>query len=346
MRIGVICPSEIAFRRFMPALRDSDDFEFVGLGVCNAEERFGKNLPEESVVENVLNAEYEKAKMFTETYGGKIFESYQSIIESDEIEAIYIPLPPALHFKWAKEAMKQGKHVLVEKPSTVTAEDTKELVALAEEKGLALHENYMFIYHKQLDEIEQIVDSGEIGSVRLYRISFGFPMRAKGDFRYNKALGGGALFDAGGYTLKYADRLLGENASNEYAKLNYVEDLDVDLYGSGVLSNDKGDIVLVSFGMDNEYKCELEVWGSKGILSTGRVLTAPAGFVPQVTLRKGNKDEVRELSADDTFRKSITQFANCIKDEEIRKKNYRKIERQAQLVEDFKKKAQESVGEK
>ena len=73
MRIGVICPSEIAFRRFMPALRDSDDFEFVGLGVCNAEERFGKNLPEESVVENVLNAEYEKAKMFTETYGGKIF---------------------------------------------------------------------------------------------------------------------------------------------------------------------------------------------------------------------------------------------------------------------------------
>ena len=139
MRIGVICPSEIAFRRFMPALQGSEDFEFVGLGVCNAEERFGKNLPEASVVENVLNAEYEKAKTFTETYGGKIFESYQSIIESDEIEAIYIPLPPALHFKWAKEALKQGKHVLVEKPSTVSAEDTKELVALAKEKGLALH---------------------------------------------------------------------------------------------------------------------------------------------------------------------------------------------------------------
>ena len=65
MRIGVICPSEIAFRRFMPALQGSDDFEFVGLGICNAEERFGKNLPKASVVENVLNAEYEKAKMFT-----------------------------------------------------------------------------------------------------------------------------------------------------------------------------------------------------------------------------------------------------------------------------------------
>ena len=346
MRIGIICPSEIAFRRFMPALQGNDDFQFVGLAVCSLEERFAKDIPDSSVVESVINAEYQKAKIFTEMYGGKIFESYQSIIESEEIEAIYIPLPPALHFRWAKEALKHGKHVLVEKPSTISVEDTKELIALAEEKGLALHENYMFIYHNQLDEIEKIVQSGEIGSVRLYRVSFGFPMRAKGDFRYNKALGGGALFDAGGYTLKYADRLLGGDATVEYAKLNYVKEYDVDLYGSGVLANAKGDIVQVSFGMDNEYKCELEVWGSKGTLFTGRVLTAPAGFTPQVIIRKENKDEIRQLSADDTFKKSIAQFAKCIKNKDVRENNYRIIKRQAQLVEDFKQKVHEATGEK
>ena len=54
MRIGVICPSEIAFRRFMPALQGSDDFEFVGLGICNAEERFGKNLPKVGKLHSLL----------------------------------------------------------------------------------------------------------------------------------------------------------------------------------------------------------------------------------------------------------------------------------------------------
>ena len=53
----------------------------------------------------------------------------------------------------------------------------------------------MFIYHSQLDEIDNMISSGEIGDIRLYRISFGFPMRAANDFRYNKALGGGALID-------------------------------------------------------------------------------------------------------------------------------------------------------
>lgn len=339
IRIGIICPSEIAFRRFMPALSKAEGFEFVGLGVCNASERFGDKIPSADVVESVLKQEHEKAQTFVDTYGGKIIEGYETIASSNEIDALYIPIPPALHYHWAKVALEHGKHVLVEKPSTISAVDSKNLAVLAEKKGLALHENYMFIFHDQLKAINELVASGEIGDVRLYSIKFGFPQRAANDFRYNKALGGGALIDAGGYTIKYATMLLGKTAHITCAQMNYTDKFTVDIYGSATMVNDIGVTAQLAFGMDNNYKCELEVWGSKGCLTIGRVLTAPAGFVPQVTIRKGNEDEVRDLPADDAFLKSIQRFGECIRNVGIRKENYSLIVKQAELIDEFKKMA-------
>jgi len=223
IRLGIICPSEIAFKRFMPAARKIKNIEFVGIGVCSAKERFGENIVITEQMREVLNSEQDKARLFVQQYSGKIFDSYRAIVLSDEIDALYIPLPPALHYKWAKMALESGKHVLVEKPSTICADDTKGLVSIAARESLSLHENYMFVFHNQLNAINDIIQSGEIGDVRLYRITFGFPRRSSIDFRYNKALGGGALFDAGGYTLKYADKLLGNTASVTYAQLDYIK---------------------------------------------------------------------------------------------------------------------------
>lgn len=339
MNIGIICPSEIALRRFMPALKKSSYFKYVGIGVCTVEERFGDRLPSDEVVKSIIAEEYSKASVFVEQYGGKVFDGYETIVTSPEIDAVYIPLPPALHYKWAKTALEHGKHVLVEKPSTISSEDTKELVRIAENNNLALHENYMFIFHEQLNAVKNIVDSGEIGEVRLYRISFGFPMRQSNDFRYNKELGGGALIDAGGYTIRYAVNLLGDTVILRYAQSNYLDQFSVDMYGSAALTNSDGTTVQVAFGMDNNYKCELEVWGSKGCLTTGRILTAPAGFRPTATIRKGNEDTVIELPEDDAFLKSILHFNKCIDNIKVRKEWYSTIVRQSELVDEFKRQA-------
>lgn len=339
MKLGVICPSEIAIRRFMPALQQCEGLDFAGIGVFSKEERFGSQEIDQNEFNKIITGEKEKAIVFIDQYGGRIYESYEAIVTAPEIEALYIPLPPALHFKWAKKALEHGKHVLVEKPSTTSAVDTKELVRIAEERGLALHENYMFTFHNQLDAIENIVKSGELGDVRLYRISFGFPMRSANDFRYNKALGGGALIDAGGYTIRYATHLLGSTANIRYAQSNYMEQFEVDIYGSAALSNADGVTVQIAFGMDNNYKCELEVWGSKGCLTTGRVLTAPAGFTPTATIKNGNEDRIINLPADDAFQKSIRHFVACIEDEKTRKERYQIIVKQAELVDEFKRQA-------
>ena len=327
-RIGIICPSEIAFRRFLPALKEAACFEYAGVAIANKEEFVG-------ATDEILSKERAKAQTFVDSYGGKIFEGYSTLIHSDEVDAIYLPLPPGLHYKWAKEALAAGKHILVEKPCTTALANTEDLLKEADEKGLAAHENYMFAFHDQLEAVNGIVSSGEIGDVRLYRISFGFPMRAQNDFRYNKALGGGALLDCGGYTMKYASLLLGPTAQLKYAQSNNIEGFSVDMYGSAALVNDKGVTAQIAFGMDHNYKCELEVWCSKGTLYTNRILTAPAGLVPEVIIRKGNEEEKRNLPADDAFKKSILHFCKCIEDKNTRKENYKTLLRQARLVEQF-----------
>lgn len=93
--------------------------------------------------------------------------------------------------------------------------------------------------------------------------------------------------------------------------------------------------------MDNDYKCELELWGSQGTLRTGRVLTAPVGFIPTATIKKGNSEIQLELSEDDAFEKSIRYFLECVKDRNLREESYRSILRQAELVDDFQKLSQE-----
>ena len=328
-KIGIICPSEIAFRRFLPALKEASCFEYVGVAIASKEEFVG-------ATDEILAKERVKAQTFVDNFGGKIFEGYSTLIHSDEVEAVYLPLPPGLHYKWAKEAVAAGKHILVEKPCTIALETTEDLLNDAKERGLAVHENYMFAFHDQLEAVNDIIKSGEVGDVRLYRISFGFPMRAQNDFRYNKALGGGALLDCGGYTLKYASLLLGSTAKMKYAQSNTIEGFNVDMYGSAALVNDEGVTAQVAFGMDHNYKCELEVWGSKGTIYTNRILTAPAGFTPEVIIRKGNEEEKRNLPADDAFKKSILHFSKCIEDVDARKANYETLLRQARLVEQFK----------
>ena len=336
-KIGVICPSEIALRRFMPALHASSDFEFYGIGYASPEEWFGEKAGEvpAAAVEQQQAREREKAAAFCAQYGGRLCSSYGELLDAPGLDAVYIPLPPGLHCRWACAAAEKGKHVFVEKPATTALRDTEKLIRTAREHDVALHENYMFVFHDQLDAIEKIIGDGEIGEVRLYRISFGFPRRAANDFRYNKALGGGALLDCGGYTIRYAARLLGKSAKIVAAAGNYTADFEVDLFGSATMVGEAGVTAQLAFGMDNDYKCELEVWGSRGTLYTNRVLTAPAGFTPAVTISRNGAKETRELPADDTFGKSLAYFARCTADRGVREESFGNILHQAELVDQF-----------
>ena len=114
IRIGIVAPAEIAFRRFMPALKTVEGIQYIGVAIYNSFERFGKT-EELSEQENaIIQREIQKGKEFIQEYGGGLFYSYEELICSDEIDAVYIPLPPALHDIYTKLALAHGKHVLVD----------------------------------------------------------------------------------------------------------------------------------------------------------------------------------------------------------------------------------------
>ena len=94
IRLGIICPSEIAVRRFLPALKQCGEFQFAGVAGASRAEY-------EGATDEILSKEIEKAKSIQTEYGGRLFYGYQSMIESSDVDAVYLPLPPALHFPWA-----------------------------------------------------------------------------------------------------------------------------------------------------------------------------------------------------------------------------------------------------
>lgn len=310
-RIGIIGASEIAFRRFLPALVKCEKFEYAGIASRNKQ----------------------KTDTFIKKFGGSEYYNYDEMLIDESVDAIYLPLPPALHYEWAKKALLSGKHVLVEKPFTSSICHTIELIEAAKGLNLALHENYMFLYHRQIEIIRQIIREGMLGDLRLIKASFGFPRRGSDDFRYNKELGGGSLLDCGGYTIKLANILLGDGMKAKAAKLNYLDEFNVDIFGSATFENEEGLVAQISFGMDNSYKCELEVWGSKGHLTAPRIFTAPPDFNVKLYLNINNQESTVEIGIDDQFLNSIEYFYNTIINEDERRCNYAAILQQSRLIE-------------
>lgn len=310
-RIGILGAADIAFNRFLPALEKVQGVQCAGVA---------SNSPD-------------KLKRFVDKYNIHVYESYDEVIQDENVDCIYVPLPPVFHYEWAKKALLAGKHVFLEKPSTISAVQTRELAGIAGSMGLVLQENYMFQYHAQLADIEKIIASGELGKIRLVRTSFGFPRRAAGDFRYVKELGGGTMLDNGGYTIKLINRLLGKSTRLVASKLDYDEETGVDIFGTAEFMNADGVLAQAAFGMDCQYQCSLELWGSKGRLTTGRIYTTPDGFVPTALIETGAGSRSIELASCDAFEESIKMYLRAVDDDSVRADMAQELVRQAEFVD-------------
>ena len=326
IRIGVLGPADIAKRRMIPSVMKNTRCEYAGVALATDGERGGNG-------DTIPEGSREKGKAFEKDFGGTVFEGYESMLSSDDVDAVYIALPPALHHKWAKKAIEHGKHVLLEKPFTTALDDTRELVREAESRSLALAENFAFIYHRQIAKAEEVISSGELGEIRLIRSNFAFPFRGGNDFRYHKALGGGALLDCGCYTLKLADRLLLGDMEITGSRLFYLDGFDVDIYGAISAVSVNGIPAQLSFGMDQQYNCELEIWGNKGCLKASRIYTAPPELSVKLEVKCGSESRAYDIEPDDQFGRSLSAFLDMTDDSDKREASYRDIVRQSTLVD-------------
>lgn len=316
IRLGVMGCANVAYKGFMPAAKTIEDIDVV----CVAEQAFSQKL----------TTWLDRFPMETEP-------GFDALIARDDIDALYIPQIPSLHYELAKKAIEAGKHVLIETPATTSYECSKELVELARAKGVALHENYVFPYHAQIDVIRDMVESNAVGNVRLVRGDFGLARRLPNDFRYDKSLGGGALLDVAGYPVKLAALLLGESVKVDISAVSYQD--GVDMYGCATLSNDDGVVMQIGFGLDSESRSTIDVWGSEGRIIANRVYVVPEDAEPIVTIETAEFKRDVIIPSDNCFKHSIEAFVKEIESEDAREESYKAILTQARLIDEIRAKS-------
>lgn len=151
----------------------------------------------------VGNRTHSKALEFAVKYGiQKVYDDFHEMFEDPEVDVIYITTPHNTHIEFMKEALKNGKHLLVEKSITLNSSELEEAVTAARENHVILCEA-MTIYHMPLyKKLREILDSGKLGKVNMITMNFGsFKDYDMSNRFFNRSLAGGAMLDIGVYAL-------------------------------------------------------------------------------------------------------------------------------------------------
>ena len=126
---------------------------------------------------------------------------YRAVIEADDVDAVYIALSNEMHLPWILAAVEAGKHVVCEKPLTLSPHDTKLAFDAADRTGVLLVEAVWSRWHPRIERIVVLCRNGDLGDIETYLGTFTFPEVTPGNYRLEAERGGGALLDVGIYPL-------------------------------------------------------------------------------------------------------------------------------------------------
>ena len=145
--------------------------------------------------------------------------SYEALLADPDVDAIYNPLPNALHVEWSIRALQAGRHVLCEKPFSRRPEDVERAFDVAEREGRVLAEAFMWRHHPQVARARELLDGGAIGELRIIRAHFAFKAADPDDIRLQAELDGGGLMDVGSYCVSGCRTLAGAEPERAWAEL-------------------------------------------------------------------------------------------------------------------------------
>jgi predicted dehydrogenase len=200
----------------------------------------------------------------------RVFGSYEEMLFSSEIDAVYVSLPNNLHAEWTIKALEAGKHVLVEKPFAITIDEADRMIAASRRTGCVLEEAFMYRHHPQMKLAGEYVREGRLGEIRLVRSAFSFSMdNREGNIRLDPGLGGGALWDVGIYPISFAQFVYGQ-APESVAGQQWIGPTGVDESFAGQSNYSAGRSAQLYGGFSIPFFTTAEVHGSRGRLALTR----------------------------------------------------------------------------
>lgn len=206
----------------------------------------------------------------------KAVDGYQTLLDDPAIDAVYIPLPNSEHVKWTLAAIDAGKHVLCEKPLALDPADVDRISAAAAAGRLCVEEGFMYRHEPMTARVMELIGGGAVGAVRAIVSGFTFVQGRADDVRMDSSLGGGALWDVGGYPVTYARLIANGDPKLVFGSAHWTPG-GVDEEFMGLLRFPGGTTATIYAGFRAAARTWLEILGSEG------ALTVPNPFRPGPT---------------------------------------------------------------
>jgi xylose dehydrogenase (NAD/NADP) len=285
---GIVSTADIN-RKVIPAARASDKVDLIA----------------------VASRDSGRAESYAKEWGiERAYGSYEALLEDVDVEAVYISLPNTMHCEWSIRAVEAGKHVLCEKPMSRRAQDVVAAFEAAERAGRLLMEAFMYRHNPQTKRLEELVDEGAVGELRIVRSAFSYSLFEADNIRLRTDVDGGSLMDVGCYCVNGSRLLAGEPQLVFGRQLLGPTGTDCVFAGAMAFPGDV--VALFDCGTSLPERDELELIGTEGSL----FLDDPWHcYVPVIELRRDGEVERIELEPEDSYRLELENLSDAIRGE-------------------------------
>jgi predicted dehydrogenase len=287
MRFGILSTADIGLEYLLPAVQKS---QHTALALASRDVSRAERVAREHDVPRA--------------YG-----SYEELLADDEVDAVYNPLPNALHGEWTKRAANHGKHVLCEKPLTADTAEAEEVFDHVEERGVTLMEAFMYRFHPRTERAVDVVER-ELGTVRSVDAAFSFHLDDDEDIRLDPSLAGGSVMDVGCYAVNAARLFLGEPETVS-ARTADDRNAGVDTSMAAALGYD-GATARVASGFDRAQSQYYRVETTDGWLQADPAFGADADEAVTLRWHTDGRTVVEEFEPADHYQLQVEAFAAAV----------------------------------
>ncbi|NCC44817.1 MAG: Gfo/Idh/MocA family oxidoreductase [Clostridia bacterium] len=272
----------------------------------------GARQVEDMEIAAIASRTKERAQLMADRYGIQEAITYEEMLEREDIDVVYIPVPHTAHKELAVQAMDHGKAVLVEKPAGINAKEHQEMVEAAKRNKVFYMEAVWNRFFPMVDQIHEMIGENGIGEVRAMNMAFSYRVTPDENVQtriIDPKQAGGGLLDVGVYNLHFAQTILEKNPVELIGMAAIDSDeyhIKVDEQASYIAKYDRGELVMMSRGIRTQMEDTAYIYGTKGYI------VVPVFWKPtrmKVVLGEGNDCQIQEVTS------PVTQKISGIEDE-------------------------------
>ncbi|MDA3881641.1 MAG: Gfo/Idh/MocA family oxidoreductase [Prolixibacteraceae bacterium] len=293
-RWGILSTAKIGLEKVIPAIQNTNNCKVVAIASRQLEKAYD--------AAEKLNIE--------RTHG-----SYESLLNDNEVDIIYNPLPNHLHVPFTIKALEAGKHVLCEKPIGL---NTAEAVALLEETSkyphLKVMEAFMYRFHPQWIKVKEAIAEGEIGAVKTIQMFFSYFNADPQNIRNQFDIGGGALMDIGCYCVSIPRFVFDAEPKRVMALIDRDPEMKTDRLTSGML--DFGNGISSAFTCSTQLNPfqRVQILGEKGRIEVGIPVNASAVGTTNINVFGVSGEKSYSFNNIDQYTQQAEAFSKAVID--------------------------------